>query len=105
MAGCGRRPGRPLRRPGPGRSAASGLRRYSLEVGALATAVDTLRRAADLLQGNPEQTEAELTLIEALALAGRVDETAAAGTRLIRRLGDDPATTETRIEAHLRLAQ
>jgi tetratricopeptide (TPR) repeat protein len=79
--------------------------RYSLEVGALATAVDTLRRAADLLQGNPEQTEAELTLIEALALAGRVDETAAAGTRLIRRLGDDPATTETRIEAHLRLAQ
>jgi DNA-binding CsgD family transcriptional regulator len=79
--------------------------RYSLEVGALATAVDTLRRAADLLQGSPEQTEAELTLIEALALAGRVDETAAAGIALIRRLGDDPATTETRIEAHLRLAQ
>jgi DNA-binding CsgD family transcriptional regulator len=79
--------------------------RYSLEVGALATAVDTLRRAADLLEGSPERTEAELTLIEALALAGRVDETAAAGIQLIGRLGDDPATRETRIEAHLRLAQ
>ena len=44
-------------------------------------------------------------LIGALALAGRVDETAAAGIRLIGRLGDDPATRETRIEAHLRLAQ
>jgi hypothetical protein len=44
-------------------------------------------------------------LIEALALASRVDEAAAAGTRLIGRLGDDPATRETRVEAHLRLAQ
>jgi DNA-binding CsgD family transcriptional regulator len=79
--------------------------RYSLEVGALATAVDTLGRAADLLEGSPERAEAELMLIEALALAGRVDETAAAGIQLIGRLGDDPATRETRIEAHLRLAQ
>jgi DNA-binding CsgD family transcriptional regulator len=79
--------------------------RYSLGVGALATAVGTLRRAADLLESSRERAEAELTLIEALALAGRVDETAAAGTRLIGRLGDDPATRDTRIEAHLRLAQ
>ena len=79
--------------------------RYSLEVGALATAVSTLRRAADLLEGSPGRVEAELILIEALALAGRVDETAAAGTRLIGWLGDDPATRETRTEAHLRLAQ
>ncbi len=78
--------------------------RYSLEVGALATAVDTLRRAAGLLEGSPERAEAELILIEALALAGRVDEAAAVGTRLIGRLGDDPATRQTRIEAHLRLA-
>jgi DNA-binding CsgD family transcriptional regulator len=78
--------------------------RYSLGVGALATAVGTLRRAADLLEGSPERAEAELTLIEALALAGRVDEAAAAGTRLIGRLGDDPATRGTRVEAHLRLA-
>ena len=78
--------------------------RYSLRLGALATAVDTLRRAADLLEGSPERAEPELTLIEALALAGRVDEAAAAGTRLIGRLGDDPATRGTRVEAHLRLA-
>ena len=78
--------------------------RYSLEIGALATAAGTLRRAADLLEGSPERTEAEMMLIEALALAGRVDEAAAAGTRLIRRLGDDLATKENRIEAHLRLA-
>jgi len=78
--------------------------RYSLEVGALATAVDTLRRAVGLLEGSPERAEAELMLIETLALAGRVDEAAAAGTRLTGRLGDDPATIQTRIEAHLRLA-
>ncbi len=78
--------------------------RYSLGVGALATAVGTLRRAADLLEGSPERADAELTLIEALALAGRVDEAAAAGTRLIGRLGDGPATRGTRVEAHLRLA-
>jgi DNA-binding CsgD family transcriptional regulator len=78
--------------------------RYSLEVGALATAAGTLRRAADLLESSPERAEAELTLIEALALAGRVDEAAAVGTRLIGRLGDDPATRGTRVEAHLRLA-
>jgi DNA-binding CsgD family transcriptional regulator len=79
--------------------------RYSLEVGALATADSTLRRAADLLGGSPERAEAELMLIEALALAGRVDETAAAGIQLIGRLGDDPTTRDTRIEAHLRMGQ
>jgi DNA-binding CsgD family transcriptional regulator len=78
--------------------------RYSLDIGALATAADTLSRAADLLEGSPGRAGAELMLIEALALAGRVDEAAAAGTRLIGRLGDDPATIPTRIEAHLRLA-
>ena len=40
-----------------------------------------------------------------MALAGRVDETADVGARLIGRLGDDPATRETRIGVHLRLAQ
>jgi hypothetical protein len=79
--------------------------RYSLQVGALATAADTLRRAADLLEISSERAESELMLIEALALAGRVDEAAAVGFRLIGRLGDDPATGPTRIEAHLRLAQ
>ena len=84
--------------------------RYSLEVGALATAADTLRRAAGLLEASPdreaspERAEAELMLIEALALAGRVDEAAAAGNQLIARLGEDTATMPTRTEAHLRVA-
>jgi DNA-binding CsgD family transcriptional regulator/tetratricopeptide (TPR) repeat protein len=79
--------------------------RYSLEVGALATAAGTLRQAADLLEDSPERAEAELMLIEALAVAGRVDDAASAGTRLIGRLSDDPAARDTRTEAHLRLAQ
>lgn len=82
-----------------------GSGRYSLEVGALATAVDTLRRASDLLPGSPLETDAELALVEGLALAGRVDEAAAAGQRLMKRLGDDPEAGSARIEAHLRVAQ
>lgn len=78
--------------------------RYSVQVGALATAVDTLRRAVELLEERPERAGAELALLQALALAGRVDEAAGTAAALIWQLGDDPATTETRIEAHLRLA-
>jgi DNA-binding CsgD family transcriptional regulator/tetratricopeptide (TPR) repeat protein len=76
----------------------------SLERGALATAVETLRRATDLLEGNDRRPETELALVEALALAGRVDEAAAVGVRLVERLGQDPATLATRIWAHVRLA-
>jgi len=75
----------------------------SLNVGALATSVDTLRRAVELLE-EPERADAELALLQALALAGRVDEAADAGSRLVRRLAEAPATRETRIEAHLRVA-
>jgi hypothetical protein len=78
--------------------------RRSLALAALATAVDTLRRAADLLEGTAEQVSAELALVEALALAGRVDEAAAAGGRVITRLGGDVSAQETRMEVHLRLA-
>ena len=77
----------------------------AVRVGALATAVDSLRRAVDLLDSPEERTGAQLALVEALALAGRVDEAAAAATPLIEQLGPGPATNETRIEAHLRLAQ
>ncbi|HVB92870.1 MAG TPA: AAA family ATPase [Acidimicrobiales bacterium] len=77
--------------------------REALRWGALATAIDGLRRASDLLEGGAAQIEAELLLVEALALAGRVDEAAAAGGRLITRLGDDPASRAARVEAHLRL--
>jgi DNA-binding CsgD family transcriptional regulator len=93
--------------------AASG--RASLAAGALATAVDTLRHAATLLASDAGRTGttdpagagltgAETALVEALALAGRVDEAAAVGTRLIERLGDADATARARAEVHLRLA-
>ncbi|MGA2829959.1 MAG: AAA family ATPase [Streptosporangiaceae bacterium] len=75
----------------------------ALAWGALATAIATLRRAADLLEGTPERDQAELVLVESLALAGRVEEAAAAGGQLITRLGTDAA--ELRTEVHLRLSQ
>jgi DNA-binding CsgD family transcriptional regulator len=75
----------------------------ALAWGALATAVGTLRRAIDLLEGAPERERAELLLVEALALAGRVEEAAAAGGQLITRLGTE--APELRTEVHLRLSQ
>jgi DNA-binding CsgD family transcriptional regulator len=75
----------------------------ALAWGALATAIGTLRRAADLLEGTPEREQGELLLVEALALAGRVEEAAAAGGHLITRLGTEAA--ELRTEVHLRLSQ
>ena len=75
----------------------------ALAWGALATAIVTLRRAADLLEGTPERERAELLLVESLALAGRVEEAAAAGGQLITRLGTEAA--ELRTEVHLRLSQ
>jgi hypothetical protein len=50
------------------------------------------------------QIEAELELVAALALSWPVEE-AAAGGRMITRLGSDPQSGATRVEAHLRLAQ
>lgn len=79
--------------------------RASLELGALATAADALRRAADLLEGRQGRSVAELALVEALALAGLVDQAASVGLRLITWLGSDTETVEDRIEVHLRLAQ
>ena len=77
----------------------------SLRWGALATAAETLQRAAKLLEGAAEQADAELELVEALALAGRSEEAAAVGGRLMIRLGPDPSTAALRVEVHLRLAQ
>jgi DNA-binding CsgD family transcriptional regulator/tetratricopeptide (TPR) repeat protein len=82
--------------------AASG--RESLQRGALATAVGTLQRAARLLSDPARRADAESQLVEALALAGRVDEAVAVGTSLSRRLAADPATGAARAQLHLRLA-
>jgi DNA-binding CsgD family transcriptional regulator/tetratricopeptide (TPR) repeat protein len=69
--------------------------RSAIERGALATAVEALRRAHAL--GHPQ---AGPVLIEALALAGRVDEAAAVGDELIAR----PSAGEESPEVHLLLA-
>ena len=58
--------------------------RDSLERGALATAASTLRRAADLAGGNRLRRTANALLVEALALAGRVDECMSAGAAALR---------------------
>ena len=58
-----------------------------------------------MLAGYPEQAEAELEHIEALALSGRVEEAAAAGGRLLSRLGNDPDHAADRIQTHVHLAR
>lgn len=83
--------------------AASG--RESLAWGALTTAAAALQHAVDLLDRSAEGTSAGLDLVEALALAGRVDEAARAGGRLLTRLGTDPRASRVRIDVHLGLAQ
>ena len=78
--------------------------RASLGRGALATAIDTLSRAVRLLDDAGARAEADTLLVEALALAGRVDEAMMIGDRLIAQLGQGGATATTRAEIHLRLA-
>jgi DNA-binding CsgD family transcriptional regulator/tetratricopeptide (TPR) repeat protein len=81
----------------------TGSGRSALARGALATATGTLRRAAELLIAPDQRAEAESLLVEALALAGQVDEAMQIGDRLIARLtlGGD-ATRRAAI--HLKLA-
>lgn len=79
--------------------------RQSLERGALATATGTLRRARELLAGRAGAIVAEALLIDALALAGRVDEANAVGGTLIRDLETAGVLAESRADIHVRLAQ
>ena len=73
----------------------------SLGMGAVSTAIETLRRAVEVLERNDRRLDAELLLIEALSAAGRVDEAAAVGDAIVSRVRDDPV----RVEVHLRLAE
>ena len=82
--------------------AASG--RESLRRGALATAVETLTRAASLLGHTAHRDEAEEALVEALALAGRIEEAMAVGAGLAERLSADPAAARSRAQIHIWLA-
>ena len=82
--------------------AASG--RESLRRGALATAVETLTRAASLLGDTAHRDEAETALVEALALAGRIEEAMAVGAALVERLRADPTAARRRAQIHIWLA-
>ena len=80
--------------------AASG--RAALERGAVATAVDALVRSLSLLaRDDGERIGATVRLVEALALAGRVDEAEQTGAAALASLDD----ADGRASVHLALAQ
>ncbi len=78
--------------------------RSALNRGALATSIDTLRRAAELLSDREQRAEAEMLLVEGLALAGRVDEAMLVGDRLITQLPPGAGSATARAAVHLKLA-
>jgi DNA-binding CsgD family transcriptional regulator len=77
--------------------------RDSLRRGALATAASTLRRAASLAGAGPLSCPANVLLVEALALAGRLDECVSVGATVLQ----DPAAAAppARAQVHLAIAQ
>jgi DNA-binding CsgD family transcriptional regulator len=79
--------------------------RHSLAIGALATATDTLTRAESLLADARERVTAQKALVEALALAGRVDDAVSAGHRLMTGRTGEPISNADRADTHLQLAQ
>ena len=78
--------------------------RSALGRGALATAIDTLNRAVELLSDREQRTKAEMLLVEGLALAGRVDEAMLAGDRLIAKMPSGDGSATVRVSVHLKLA-
>jgi DNA-binding CsgD family transcriptional regulator len=78
--------------------------RSALGRGALATAASALRHAADLLTDPHLRAEAETLLVEALALAGQVDEAMRIGDRLIAQLTPGGTGAIRRAGIHLKLA-
>jgi len=77
--------------------------RAALARGALATAIGTLRRAAELAGDSGLRAGAEVLLVEALALAGQVDEAMELGDGLVLAL-PGAGLAETRTAVHLKLA-
>jgi DNA-binding CsgD family transcriptional regulator/energy-coupling factor transporter ATP-binding protein EcfA2 len=75
--------------------------RESLRRGALATAIATLQRAAGLAGPGPLRRTADALLVEALALAGRVDECLSVGAALLRMR---PAVPSALAQTHLAVA-
>jgi DNA-binding CsgD family transcriptional regulator/tetratricopeptide (TPR) repeat protein len=78
--------------------------RSALRRGALATSIDTLRRAVELLGNREQRVEADMLLVEGLALAGRVDEAMVAGDRLITQIPPGGGSAAARAAVHLKLA-
>ena len=78
--------------------------RSALGRGALATSIDTLRRALALINDREQRGEAEMLLVEGLALAGRVDEAMLAGDHLITRMRPGGGSATARVAVHLKLA-
>jgi DNA-binding CsgD family transcriptional regulator len=78
--------------------------RSALDRGALATSVDTLRRAVELLSDGERRAEAEMLLVEGLALAGRLDEAMVVGDRLITQMPPGAGSATARAAVHLKLA-
>ena len=74
--------------------------RDSLRRGALATAASTLRRVAAVPAGDRLRRTADALLVEALALAGRVDECISVGTAVLGM----PAAPSARAQTHLAVA-
>jgi len=78
--------------------------RSSLDRGALATSIDTLRRAVELLSDHQQRAEAEMLLVEGLALAGRVDEAMLVGERIITQMPPGGGSSTARVAVHVKLA-
>ena len=79
--------------------------RAAFDRGALATAVDSLRRAREATAGDPAASlGAGSLLVEALALAGRVDEALTEGDRLLGVLGGGADSATRRVGVHLTVA-
>jgi DNA-binding CsgD family transcriptional regulator/tetratricopeptide (TPR) repeat protein len=77
----------------------------ALDRGALATAADTLRRAAAVLADPVARASAEGLLVGCLALAGRADEAMAVGERLIASWPDPGAAGPAPADIHIGLAR
>ena len=78
--------------------------RSALGRGALATSIDTLHRAVELLSDREQRADAEMLLVEGLALAGRVDEAMLAGDHLITQMPPGGGSAAARVAVHLKLA-
>ncbi len=79
--------------------------RAAFDRGAVATAAETLWRAWDELDGHEERAEVGPLLIEALALAGRIDDAVTRADTVLRSLPETVDHEERRAEVHLMVAQ